>query len=451
MAVDRRSFLARASLTAAAGLTARTAAPEAALLSPAGGVDWTAVRGLFNLTPGWIHLASFYLVSHPKPVRDAIDGYRRKLDENPMWLEEVMFHEGHEHLQDRVKAVAAAYVGGRPDEIALVPNTTTGLALVYNGLRLAPGQEILTTTHDHYSHHESIRLAVDKNGAALRQVALHDGAARATEAEMVERLRRAITPRTRAVGLTWVHSSTGLRLPIRALAEVVRAANAGRDEADRCLLIVDGVHGFGCSDVAPASLGCDFFAAGTHKWIFGPRGTGIVWGRADAWPHTRPTVPSFDSLEPFGRWAAAQPLEPRTKAAWVSPGGFYAYEHHWGVEAAFHLHEELGRARVASRIAELNGRFRAELARMTHVTLHTPQAPELAAGIVCFEVAGLTPEQVVERLRARRIVASTSPYAVPYARVAAGIMVSPEEVETTIREIRGLAGSAYRPIAGERR
>ncbi|HUL78355.1 MAG TPA: aminotransferase class V-fold PLP-dependent enzyme, partial [Vicinamibacteria bacterium] len=329
--------------------------------------------------------------------------------------------------------------GGRSDEIALVPNTTTGLALVYNGLRLKPGQEILTTEHDHYSHHESIRLAADKNGASVRRIPLHDGAAGASEGEMVERLRRAITPRTRAVGLTWVHSSTGLRLPIRSLAEVVKAANAGRDEADRCLLIVDGLHGFGCVDEAAATLGCDFFVAGTHKWIFGPRGTGIIWGRADAWPHTRPTVPSFDSLEPFGRWAGGQPLEPRTRAAWVSPGGFYAYEHHWAVEAAFHLHEALGRPRVAARIAGLNGRFRAEMAKMKQVTLHTPMAPELAAGIVCFEVEGLTPTQVVERLRSRHIIASTSPYPVSYARVSAGIMVSPDEVETTLREIRALS------------
>ena len=241
------------------------------------------------------------------------------------------------------------------------------------------------------------------------------------------------------MGLTWVHSSTGLRLPIAALAEVVKAANAGRADAERCLLIVDGVHGFGCSDTDAASLGCDFFVAGTHKWIFGPRGTGLIWGRADAWPHIRPTVPSFESLEPFDRWAANQPLNPQTRAGWVAPGGFYAYEHYWAVEAAFALHEQLGRARIAARVAELNGRFRTEMAAMKHVTLHTPLAPELAAGIVCFEVKGLTPHEVVERLKARRIVASTSPYKVTYARVCAGIMVSPDEVETALREIRALS------------
>ena len=79
---------------------------------------------------------------------------------------------------------------------------------------------------------------------------------------------------------------------------------------------------------------------------------------------------------------------------------------------------------------------------MPRVTLHTPLDAALASGIVCFEVAGLPPTEVAGRLRQRGIVATASPYAVPYARVAAGIMVQPEEVETTLREIRTLAKAA---------
>jgi len=440
MALDRRTFLARAGLTAAVtGIVASETVPLKLLAVAGGEPDWGAVRALFNLSPDWIHLASFFISSHPKPVRDAIDEYRRKLDANPYWLDEAVFEDDGEHIQDRVKAAIARYAGGKGEEIALVPNTTTGLALLYNGVRLKAGQEILTTEHDHYVHHESIRLLADKSGAAVRRIALHDGAPRASEPEMVERLRRAITPQTRVVGLTWVHSSTGLRLPIRSLAEVVQAANQGRDEADRCLLIVDGVHGFGCSDEPVAALGADFVVAGTHKWIFGPRGTGMIWGRADAWPQIRPTVPTFDSLQPYDRWAAGQPLDPHTRAAWISPGGFCAFEHCWAVEAAFKLHDELGRAHVTRRVAELNGRFRAELAGMKSITLHTPLDPKLAAGIVCFEVKGLTTDETVARLKAKRIVASATPYAVKYARVAAGIKKTPAEVDQTLREIRALS------------
>ena len=399
------------------------------------GVDWSWVRDQFNLSRDFVNLSAFLLSSHPRPVRDAIERYRRVLDENPLVAPLAM------PAIPIVKRVIADYLGGRPEEIALTPNTTTGLALLYNGLRIRSGQEILTTEHDHYSHHESIRLAVEKSGATLKRVALHDGAAGADEDEIVERLRQAITPVTRAVGVTWVHSSTGLKLPISRIAAAVRDANAGREEADRCLLIVDGVHGLGVEDVKVATMGCDFLAAGTHKWIFGPRGTGIVWGALDAWPHIRPTIPSFESTEPFEAWLRGEPPSPATKAAWVSPGGYWAFEHSWAVEAAFRFHRQLGPSRVAERIHALNDQMKEGLAAMPHVVLHTPRGSHLSAGMACFDVTGLTPAGVVRRLQAKRILATTTPYAVSHARVGAGITNSPAEVETTLREIRALGAA----------
>ncbi|PYT13604.1 MAG: hypothetical protein DMF51_10375, partial [Acidobacteria bacterium] len=134
-----------------------------------------------------------------------------------------------------------------------------------NGLRIKPGQEILTTVHDHYSQHEAIRLATEKSGATYRKIALFESIDSISEDAIVERIRRAVRPNTRAVGITWVHSSTGLKLPIRRIAQGIQEAKAGRSEADRVLLIVDGVHGLGVEDETVAEMGCDFFAAGTHK------------------------------------------------------------------------------------------------------------------------------------------------------------------------------------------
>jgi selenocysteine lyase/cysteine desulfurase len=437
---DRRRFLLGLAGTAtAAVLPFRSATAASSRLAAADStVDWNAVRKEFDLDPRWIHMSSFFLVSHPKPVREAIERWRRKIDNNPLWLEEALFHPGDDRMLDTIKRPLARYLGGNPEEIALTPNTTTGLALVYNGLRIRSGQEIVATTHDHYSHHESIRLAAEKSGASVRHVALHDGAAKATETEMAERLRRAIGPRTRAVGLTWVHSSTGLKLPIRTLADVVAAANRGRAAEDRCLLVLDGVHGLGVAEEEVARLGADFFVAGTHKWLFGPRGTGLIWGRADAWPEVRPTVPTFDSLEPYDDWMARKVPGP-TRAAHVSPGGFVAYEHFFGLEEAVAFHQKLGRARVSARIADLNARLREGIAGLPRVRLHTPRDARLSAGIVCFEVEGKSPEAVVGRLRERRILATSSPYAVSYARVAAGIMISPDQVEETLRAVREAA------------
>ena len=55
-----------------------------------------------------------------------------------------------------------------------------------------------------------------------------------------------------------------------------------RDERDRVLFCVDGVHGLGIEDVTVDDPGCDFLIAGTRKWLFRPRGTGLIWGHAEA-------------------------------------------------------------------------------------------------------------------------------------------------------------------------
>jgi selenocysteine lyase/cysteine desulfurase len=75
---------------------------------------------------------------------------------------------------------------------------------------------------------------------------------------------------------------------------------------------------------------------------------------------------------------------------------------------------------------------------MAHVTLHTPMSQDLSSGIVCFEVEGMTPRQVTERLRQRKIIGSVTPYATQYARVAPSLLTSSEEIDQTLREIQKL-------------
>jgi isopenicillin-N epimerase len=443
MTLQRRALLKTlvAGLVFPAGLEAQPRVRRFRSLRPyVDTVDWPAVRELFPLAPDWTHLSSFLFVSHPKPVAEAIDHFRAKLDSDSFWIETAAFTDAEGRPFTAVKRALAEYTGGSPSEIACTFNTTTALAMAYHGLRIRGDQEILTTEHDHYSHHESIRYAAARSGCRVRYIALFDAPAAARADEIVDRIARAITPTTRAVGVTWVQSSTGIKLPIAPIAEAVARANRGRAAADRCLLIVDGVHGFANQDVDVARLGADFFASGTHKWLFAPRGTGFLWGRSDAWPELRPTVPSFDpdAIDAtFAAWADRKELPP-TQAAFVSPGGFTAYEHLLAVPAAVELHRTIGRDRIAARIAELNAAFRDGAARIPGVTLHTPRDPALSAGISCFEVRGLAPGQVVARLAEKKLRTTTSPYKVSYARVSAGIMNKPEEIDLVLREIKAL-------------
>lgn len=399
--------------------------------------DWGQVRAQFPLDWSYSHFASFFLVSHPKPVSDALETYRRALDHNPyLAIYQSMYSDGEDNLLLAVANEVSDYTGGTLDELCLTRSTTESLALVYQGLPLQPGDEVLTTTHDHYSHHESIRLATEKAGASMRKVSLFEDSSRPDTAEMIRRLQAAISPSTRVVGLTWVHSSSGMRLPIQEIS----AALKSRPNAPT--LVVDGVHGLGSAEPRVADLGADFFCAGTHKWMFAPRGTGIVWGRAESWARLRPTVPTFTDGEPMGAWMQGVPLETPTNAWRVSPGGFEAFEHRWAMAAAFAMHRQMGRARVAARIAELNGEIKDGLAGIPGVTVHTPRSPDFSAGVVTFDVEGVPTPSVISQLLERGIVASGSPYANSQPRLAGSLVNTPDEVEAAIKAVREIARTA---------
>ena len=421
MALDRREFLARSGLTLAA---AAALGPEA-LAEPLdaeayGTLGWKAVRSQFRLRRDRIQLGTFLLASHPTPVRSAIARYRRALDADPVGY----LHREWAAREAAVLRAAASYTGARAPDIALTDSTTMGLALLYNGLHVRSGQELLTSTHDFFVTHEALRLKAERTGASVRRIQLYERGAAASAEEIVRRITAAVTRRTRVVALTWVHSSTGVKLPIRRIAAALAALNRGRNEGERILLCVDGVHGFAVENVRLPALGCDFFVAGCHKWLFGPRGTGLVWGKPGAWRHATHTIPSF--------------TDTGTPGSAMTPGGFHSFEHRWALAEAFRFHRRIGRQRVAARTHALTAQLKAGLAAMRNVTLHTPRATSLSAGLVCFEVRGVPPQEAVDRLLARDIVATVTPYTPSYARVGPSILNTPAEIERTLRVLRAL-------------
>jgi isopenicillin-N epimerase len=273
--------------------------------------EWERVRDEFSISPETIDFSALLIASHPRPVREAIEEYRRRLDNNPT----IYLQDENERLQQRTLEHAANYLGVATEELALTDSTTAGLGLLYNGFQLQPGEEFLTSEHDYYATKEALRLAALRCGATVRTIRLYRDIHSVSADELVENLKTAIKPATRVAAVTWVHSSTGLKLPIRRMADALREINQERDRSERVLLCVDGVDGFGVEDVDMRGLGCDFLVAGCHKWLFGPRGTGLMCGTEDAWKYVLPTVPTFrdrsvrrawlDSEEPDGRMTGA--------------------------------------------------------------------------------------------------------------------------------------------------
>lgn len=422
MAWTRRNFLLTAGLGTAAGTLASSNAATADKSSQYQSLkNWREVRAHFNLDPKYIHMAGLLLASHPTPVQSAIDHHRDGLDQNPT-------HYLYDHRQDLVAEVrrnAAEYLGVQSSDLALTDSTTMGTALVINGLSIRPDQEMLTTTYDYYSTHTSLKYKASRTGATVKEIPLYRDIHTVSEDEMVETLIKGIGPKTRLVTATWVHSSTGLKVPVAKISEQLQQLNQNRSEEDRVLFFVDGVHGLGVEDDALTTLGCDFFVAGTHKWMFAPRGSGFIWGKPETQNAVTPTIPTFTGGAGWG--------------SWMTPGGFKSFEHQWAMAQAFGFHQQIGKKRVTQRLHSLSRQLKIGLSRMKHVKLYTPIDENLSAAIICFDVEGLTPKAVVAKLRTHNIIASTTPYDVSYARLTPGVYNTPDEIDRVLKHIRDLA------------
>ncbi len=422
--MDRRDFITTGlGLVTGALASSDTALGRAlAAIEKAGEpvTDWAGVRKQFELSPERVHMTGLLLASNPKSVRDSIERHGKGLNQNP-----VEYFGAANGEEETVRRAAADFLGVTPDEIALTDSTTMGLALLYGGIRLDAGKEILATTHDHYATNESLDLRVKRTGARLRKITLYADSVRVTEEEVLTNLKQGLTAETRIFCSTYVHSNTGVKLLIRKMADLISEVNLKRDEKDKVLFCVDGVHGFGVENFTMKDLGCDFFVAGCHKWLFGPRGTGLLFGRKEVNAEVEPLIPTFSFNPAWGHR--------------MTPGGFHSFEQRWSLAQAFAFHEKIGRQKIADRIHELNTQLKEGLAKIPGLKLYTPLSAALSAALTCFDVNGLTPKEVVAALSNKGIVASTTPYKVSYARLTPGILNTPDEITTALAAVAALA------------
>ncbi len=414
---DRRTFLKQAGVLAASlplG-SAVLAHAQAATHAPATNDPWTGFKQLFTQDPNYLHFSNFLVTSHPRPVREAIERYRQQIDRNPGlamdWgLEETWKREG------QVREWAGRYLNAKPAQIALTGSTSEGLAMIYGGIKLRPDQEILTTEHEHYATQNVLDFRVARQGTQVRRIRLFEQASQVSSDEVLGNIKRAIRPTTRVLGMTWVQSGSGVKLPIGEIGKLVAELNRNRDDNDRILYVVDGVHGFGVENLDFPAMHCDFFIAGTHKWMFGPRGTGLVCARDAENKYVTPMVPTFSEDTNF--------------ATTMTPGGYHAFEHRWAADEAFKLHLQLGKAQVEARIHALNSELKTQLLAHPQIELVTPRSTDLSAGFTFFRVKDQDSEAVVAHmLKNRAVIDAVDRDVGPVIRTSPGLLNSSDEIQ----------------------
>jgi len=294
---------------------------------------------------------------------------------------------------ERVKQLAAQLIRARgPHEIALVPNTSTGLALVARGLPWRRGDHVVTTAVEYpanrYPWQDLERLGVKRIEVPQEPDGRID----------VERVCDAVTDRTRVVAVSHVQYASGHRIALRPIADTVHAAGG--------YLCVDAIQSVGAMPVDVQRDDVDFLSADGHKWMLGPEGCGSFFCREDLCGLLHPAIIGWLNMKNAHDYANyrfefqddARRFEP---GSWNVPGCF-------ALAASMDLLLNVGVGQVWSRLDALTSRLCDGLLERG-ATLHTPRGhADEHSGIVVFDpppVDGRSPDPgvVAGRLKKQRI------------------------------------------------
>ncbi len=216
---------------------------------------WQVVREQFLLEPGLTYLNTAGLGPSPRSVIDTLCTTAREFEKTS---------ESFHGRIDAVRELACRYFNCDCTELALTRNTTEGMNCIAAGLPLNTGDEILLTTHEHPGG--SLMWLAAARRAGGRIVTCDPGTG---GEDSLAKFVAALTPRTRVVSFSHITCTTGTILPAKQLCELCRERGI--------ISVIDGAQAAGQIPVDFHDLGCDFYATSGHKWLFGPKGSGILY------------------------------------------------------------------------------------------------------------------------------------------------------------------------------
>lgn len=211
---------------------------------------------LWPLDPKLTHLNHGSFGAVPLPVLATQQQWREQMDGNPTKF----FRRELQPALDEARAVASRFLGADADGVTFVPNSTTGVGVVFASFPLAARDEILVTDHVYGAVLFGARKIAARAGASVVIVPVPLDAA---DDDLVAAVLDGVSERTRLAVIDQVSSATARRFPVERIVPALRERGVA--------VLVDGAHAPGQLPVDLAALGPDFWVGNFHKWACSPR------------------------------------------------------------------------------------------------------------------------------------------------------------------------------------
>ena len=331
---------------------------------------WTTIQNSFSVTRGIINLNNGGVSPSPRIVTEALVRYIWEQEDATaytMW--EIL-----EPQSETIRTGLAELFGCDREEIAITRNASESLEILLDGMDLKSGDEILTTTQDYPRMLTTLRQREKREGLKLQLIKVPIPPKNLDE--ITAAFEKGITDHTRLILISHEINITGQITPVKAVCDMARAKGIET--------IVDGAHSFAQFYFKQPDIGCDYFGTSLHKWLFAPKGTGLLYVKRDKieklWPLMAAEAKQASDIRKFeeiGTHSAAPKL---------------------AIGEALLFHNGIGGKRKEARLRYLSRYWMNRLKDVPKIRFNTSFDPNQSCAIANVHIDGTDPKAVVKYL-----------------------------------------------------
>jgi len=360
---------------------------------------WQRYAGEFPVREQLVYMNHAAVAPVPKRTADAMKH-----------LADDCLHYGSLHydqwlaVYEGLRVAAAKLMGADRSEIALVKNTSEGIATIAMGLDWKPGDRMVGF-HEEFPANLYPWKRLEEKGVTVTWLSV---------ADPLERIEEA-TRGARLLSISFVQFLSGYRAPLPAIGEICRR--------NHCIFMVDAIQGLGAFPLDVRACGVDALAADGHKWLLGPEGCGILFISQALQARVKPVEFGWTNVAKYNDYGsrdmALRPDAGRYECGTLNTIGCF------GLKASIEFLLEVGVGEIAPVVQNLGDRIAQGVKAKGYEVLGN-RTPENGAGIVSFRKAGLEAAQIVRKLRAAGIVAAPR---AGWVRTSPHFYISPEDCD----------------------
>ncbi len=340
---------------------------------------WATIQQAFSVTRGIVNLNNGGVSPSPRMVTEAFVRYTwQQEDATAYTMWQIL-----EPQSETVRTGLAEVFGCSAEEIAITRNASESLEILLMGMDFKSGDEILTTTQDYPRMITTLKQRELREGLKLNLIKIP--LAPSNIDDIAAAFERAITPRTKMILVSHQINLTGQILPVKKICEMARARGIET--------IVDGAHAFAQFDFKRDDLGCDYYGTSLHKWIYAPKGTGMLYVKKDKIAKVWALMASEDKnrndirkFEEIGTHSAAMRL---------------------AIGEAVLFHKAIGGKRKEERLRYLSRYWMNKLKDVPKVGFNTSFDPKQSCAIANFKIDGIDPVAIGSYLMSNHKIFTT--------------------------------------------